>query len=250
VGLMLGGLIAANSSTILTHLNWGASYMVHDFYRRFLRPGREEKHYVLAGRVSTVILFVVSSGLVFFLETAQDTFNIMLQVGAGTGLLYLLRWFWWRITAWCEIAAMISSFSVSLVFLALRKNGVSIGTHQELFLTVLCTTVCWLIVAYAGPQTDPEALVRFYRKVHPAGPGWRKVREMAGITEKEAAEWSQVDNIPLSLLGWLSGSIVIWSGLFTVGNVLYGRWNFALLLALVFVISGTVLVRVTRRLWQ
>lgn len=250
MGLMLAGLIAANSSTILTHLNWGASYMVHDFYRRFLRPGREEKHYVFAGRISTILLFVVSSTLVFFLETAQDTFNIMLQVGAGTGLLYLLRWFWWRITAWCEIAAMISSFAVSLVFLALRRNGISIGTHQELFLTVLCTTVCWLIVAYAGPQTAPSALVDFYRKVHPAGPGWQKVREMAGIPKEEAARWSQADNIPLSLLGWLSGSIVIWSGLFTVGNVLYGRWNYALLLALAFVLAGSVLVRVTRRLWQ
>ncbi len=250
MGLMLAGLIAANSSTILTHLNWGASYMVHDFYRRFLRPGRDEKHYVFAGRISTILLFIISSILVFFLETAQDTFNIMLQVGAGTGLLYLLRWFWWRITAWCEIAAMISSFAVSLVFLALRRNGISLGTHQELFLTVLCTTICWLIVAYAGPQTDPAALVNFYRKVHPAGPGWQKVREMAGISKEEAARWSQADNIPLSLLGWLAGCIVIWSGLFTVGNVLYGRWNYALALVLALAIAGTMLVRVTCRLWQ
>jgi len=250
MGLMLAGLIAANSSTILTHLNWGASYMVHDFYRRFLRPGREEKHYVRAGRISTILLFIVSSVLVFFLETAQDTFNIMLQVGAGTGLLYLLRWFWWRITAWCEIAAMISSFGVSLVFLALRRSGVSIGTHQELFLTVLCTTACWLLVAYLGPQTDPEALIRFYRTVHPAGPGWQKVREMAGISREEAAQWSQADNIPLSLLGWLSGTIVIWSALFTVGNVLYGRLHYAAALGAVFVASGLVLIRVIRRLWQ
>lgn len=250
MGLMLAGLIAANSSTILTHLNWGASYMVHDFYRRFLRPDREEKHYVLAGRISTILLFLISSILVFFLETAQDTFNIMLQVGAGTGLLYLLRWFWWRITAWCEITAMISSFGASLVFLALRRNGISIGTHQELFLTVLCTTVCWLAVAYAGPQTGTAVLIGFYRKVHPAGPGWRRIREMAGIPKEEAAQWSQADNIPLALLGWLSGSIAIWSALFTVGNVLYGRWNYAALLGIVFVLSGTMLVRVTRRLWR
>jgi hypothetical protein len=174
----------------------------------------------------------------------------MLQVGAGTGLLYLLRWFWWRITAWCEIAAMISSFGVSLIFLALHRHGIQIGTHKQLFLTVLCTTLCWLTVAYVGPQTDPETLVRFYRKVHPAGPGWRKVREMAGISREEAAQWSQADNIPLSLLGWLSGTSVIWSGLFTVGNVLYGRWNYALALGAVFLVSGTALVRVTRRLWQ
>src|SRR5512139_65834 len=106
IGLMVGGLIAANSSTILTHLNWGASYLVHDFYRRFIRRDASEGHYVRAGRVATVLLFFASSALVFVLETAQDSFNIMLQVGAGTGLLYLMRWFWWRITAWCEIAAM------------------------------------------------------------------------------------------------------------------------------------------------
>ncbi|HMX30087.1 MAG TPA: Na+:solute symporter, partial [Blastocatellia bacterium] len=110
VGLMVGGLIAANSSTILTHLNWGASYLVHDFYRRFMVRDGEERHYVLMGRIVTVLLFLLSSAVVYLLDTAKDTFDIILQVGAGTGLLYLMRWFWWRINAWCEVAAMISSF--------------------------------------------------------------------------------------------------------------------------------------------
>ena len=172
IGLMVGGLIAANSSTILTHLNWGASYLVHDFYRRFVRQGAPEKHYVLAGRLATVLLFVVSSAMVFVLETAQDSFNIMLQVGAGTGLLYLLRWFWWRVTAWCEIVAMISSFGISLLFLVLlRRADVVFGTHQELLLTVIFTTVCWLATAYFGPQTDRQTLIEFYKKVHPLRPG-------------------------------------------------------------------------------
>src|SRR4051812_4730448 len=122
VGLMLGGLVAANSSTILTHLNWGASYLVHDFYRRFVKPDASEHHYVAAGRVATVILFVGSSGMVFLLDTAKDSFNLLLQVGAGTGLLYLVRWFWWRVTAWCEIVAMISSFTISVLFLILAKS--------------------------------------------------------------------------------------------------------------------------------
>ena len=136
MGLMLGGLVAANSSTILTHLNWGASYLVHDFYRRFLRRNENEKHYVKAGRIATVMLFVLSSSLVFVLETAQDSFNIMLQVGAGTGLLYLLRWFWWRITAWCEIVAMAVSFGMSILFLILHKGGYRLSTHAELLLTI------------------------------------------------------------------------------------------------------------------
>lgn len=249
IGLMVGGLIAANSSTILTHLNWGASYLVHDFYRRFLKPGRSEKHYVKAGRVATVLLFFLSSALVFFLETAQDNFNIMLQVGAGTGLLYLIRWFWWRVTAWCEIVAMISSFGVSVVFLILRKNGIVIGTHRELLLTVIVTTICWLITAYLGPQTDSRTLIEFYKKVRPFGPGWRKIQHEAGISDAEAAEHARNENIPMALVGWLAGSVMIWSALFTVGNYLYGRTGYALGLAAVFLISSTILIRIVRRLW-
>jgi hypothetical protein len=250
IGLMVGGLIAANSSTILTHLNWGASYLVHDFYRRFMRRDGTEKHYVAAGRAATVLLFFVSSAIVFVLETAQDSFNILLQIGAGTGLLYLMRWFWWRITAWCEIAAMISSFGASIGFLLLRKAGVSIGTHQELFLTVLLTTVCWVITAYAGPQTDRQTLIEFYRKVHPFGPGWTAIRREAGVSDAEAAEYAKSDNIPLALLGWVCGTSVIWSSLFTVGNFLYGRTETALVLLAVFGASGLGLLLVIRRLWR
>ena len=148
VGLMVGGLVAANSSTILTHLNWGASYLVHDFYRRFIRTDASEKHYVFAGRAATILLFIISSGLVFVLESAKDTFDIILQVGAGTGLLYLLRWFWWRINAWSEVAAMVSSFVVSILFLVLEKQGVAHTTStQRLLITIAVTTVCWVLAA-------------------------------------------------------------------------------------------------------
>ncbi|MCW5982053.1 MAG: Na+:solute symporter [Bryobacteraceae bacterium] len=250
MGLMLGGLVAANSSTILTHLNWGASYLVHDLYRRFLMPGATEKHYVFAGRLATIFLFILSSALVFALETAQDSFNIILQIGAGTGLLYLIRWFWWRVTAWCEIVAMVSSFGVSIVFLFLRRNGIAIGTHRELLLTVIVTTICWLLTAYFGPQTDRSALINFYRKVHPFGPGWRQVRIEAGVSAAEAAKLGGHGNIPLALVGWVSGCVVIWSSLFTVGNFLYGRMGYAFALLAVFLVSGVVLVRVINRLWR
>jgi Na+/proline symporter len=250
IGLMVGGLVAANSSTILTHLNWGASYLVHDFYRRFLRPKETEKHYVMAGRFATVLLFVLSSSLVFIMQTAQDSFNIILQVGAGTGLLYLLRWYWWRITAWCEIVAMISSFLVSLIFLLLHKGGIALGTAQELLLTVAFTTVCWVLTAYIGPQTDHKTLIDFYLKVHPFGPGWKKIRAESGISDAEAASYARKDNIPLAILGWVSGVAVIWSGLFTVGNFLYGRTGYTMILAATFVVSGYSLIWVTRRLWR
>ena len=250
MGLMLGGLVAANSSTILTHLNWGASYLVHDFYRRFVTPGASEKHYVRAGRLCTILLFIVSSSIVFFLETAQASFNLMLQVGAGTGLLYLMRWFWWRVTAWCEIVAMISSFAISVVFLILTKNGVIIGTPQQLMMTVTFTTICWLASAFLGPENDPRVLVEFYRKVHPSGPGWRLVRRKAGISDAEAAVQTRRDNIPLSLVGWVAGCTMIWSALFTVGNFLYGRTEYALGLLAIFVVSAIIVIKVVARLWN
>src|SRR5581483_7135638 len=152
VGLMVGGLVAANSSTILTHLNWGASYLVHDFYRRFVNREASEKHYVWMGRLATIALFFLSSGVVFVLDTAKDAFDIILQVGAGTGLLYLVRWFWWRVNAWCEVVAMVSSFVASASMLYLRKNGGQLGTHQELLVTIAVTTVCWVLAAYLAPQ--------------------------------------------------------------------------------------------------
>jgi Na+/proline symporter len=250
MGLMLGGLIAANSSTILTHLNWGASYLVHDFYRRFVKTNAPEKHYVVAGRIATLILFVGSSAMVFALDTAKDSFDVIMQVGAGTGLIYLVRWFWWRVTAWCEIVAMISSFGMSLLFLILKKYGMAPGIYQELLITIAVTTVLWVATAYLGPRTTDEALVKFYHKVRPGGPGWARIRTIAGVTAAEAAADSEAAAFPMSLLGWFAGCITIWSALFTVGNFLYGRMDYFWMLLAVFVVSGAALIRVVNRLWR
>jgi Na+/proline symporter len=248
IGLMVGGLIAANSSTILTHLNWGASYLVHDFYRRFLRKDATEKHYVLVGRFVTTGLFFCAAGVVYLLDTAKDTFDIILQVGAGTGLLYLVRWFWWRVNAWCEVVAMASSFVVSVALLILNKNGFPMSTHIALLVTVGFTTACWLLTAFFGPQTDRRTLIEFYKKARPFGPGWRRIRKELGISEIEAR--ATHENIPLALLGWVSGCTVIWSALFVVGNFLYGRLNYALFLLVVFISSGSVLLYVINKLWS
>ena len=244
---MVGGLIAANSSTILTHLNWGASYLVHDFYQRFINRTATEKHYVWVGRLATVGLFVCAAALTFVLDTAKDAFDIILQIGAGTGLLYLLRWFWWRINAWCEVVAMIASFGVSLVLLILHKNGVVFTTYAGLLLTIAITTVCWILTAFLGPQTDRATLIAFYKKVKPFGPGWRDIRLAAGVTEAQAR--ATHENIPMALLGWVAGCAVVWSGLFTVGSYLYGRMTMALFLLGVFIVSSSVLVYVINQLW-
>jgi Na+/proline symporter len=249
VGLMVGGLVAANSSTILTHLNWGASYLVHDFYRRFLNSSADEKHYVFAGRIVTVALFFLSSAVVYLLDTAKDAFDIILQVGAGTGLLYLLRWFWWRINAWCEVVAMVSSFLISVLFVVLEKQQLyTSSTATKLILTIAFTTVCWLLAAYLAPPTDRDALIAFYRKVRPAGPGWEPIRQAAGLSKADVAATG--DSLPLALVGWVAGCAMIWSSLFTVGSFLYGLTGQGLMLGAVFVLSGLVLLSVINKLWS
>jgi hypothetical protein len=184
------------------------------------------------------------------METAQDSFNIILQVGAGTGLLYLLRWYWWRVNAWCEVVAMVTSFGISVAFLIMRKGGIMFSTYQQLALTIAFTSVCWIATAYFGPETDHRTLVDFYRKVHPFGPGWRKIRIEAGVSDVEAAEYLKHENIPLSLLGWMAGCAAIWSSLFTVGNFLYGRMDYAFGLLGVFIVSSAVLIWVIKRVWR
>jgi solute:Na+ symporter, SSS family len=247
-GLMMGGLIAANSSTILTHLNWGSSYLVHDFYRRFIKLDAHEKHYVMVGRIATVGLYVFAALLSLTLQSSQEAFEVLISIGAGTGLLYLLRWFWWRINAWTEVVAMISSFAISVVFFAMRKTGHAPPFAHTVLYSVALTTICWLVAAYVTPPTTRERLISFYRKVHPSGPGWRVIREAAGVTEAEGALHS--DRIGQATLGWIAGCLTIWSSLFAIGNFLYGRLQLAFILTAVFVVSGLVLISVINRLWD
>jgi Na+/proline symporter len=247
LGLMVGGLIAANSSTILTHLNWGASYLVHDFYRRFIRPDADEKHYVVMGRLATIFLFICSSILTLHLQTAKQAFDLILQVGAGTGLLYLVRWFWWRVNAWCEVVAMVSSFVVSMGWVVAQDVGLKVSTDIELMVTVAITSVCWISAAYLTPATSDETLVAFYKKIRPDGPGWARIRKLAGIKQEIRGSG---ENIPAAMLGWLTGCMTIWAGLFTIGNILYLRYSQAWFCGVLFVISGSGLIWVFNRLWQ
>src|SRR3984957_8564097 len=242
IGLMVGGLIAAGSSTILTHLNWGASYLVHDFYRRFVRKEASEHHYVTMGRLVTVGLFICAGSMTYLLASAKDAFDVILQVGAGTGLLYLVRWFWWRVNAWCEIVAMVSSFVISIGWLVLHQMGIDFSSPFQLLATIAFTTVCWVVTAYIGPATDRATLISFYRKVRPAGPGWASIREEVELLDGKLEP--SYDNIPMALLGWAAGCTAIWSGLFVVGNLLYGRLCTAGFFSVVFVIIGSVLGRI------
>jgi len=158
-----------------------------------------------------------------------------------------VRWFWWRVNAWSEVVAMVSSFFVSIVLLIANRNGAEVSTHVGLVITVLFTSACWILTALFGPETSRETLVTFYKKVRPFGPGWEIIRKEAGIAKVEKR--STGENIPMALLGWVAGCTVIWSSLFMVGNFLYGRTEYALALLGVFLVSGGFLLYVINRLW-
>jgi Na+/proline symporter len=235
-------MLAAYVSTISTHLNWGTSYLVHDFYRRFLKPGADERHYVLVGRLVTAALMVVAALFTLVLDSARQAFELLLSVGAGTGLLYLLRWFWWRINAWSEIAAMVSSFLLAIVFATLAKLGHPVDGAVALLTSVGITTVVWVTTALLTEPTEHERLVSFYRLVRPAGPGWRHVQADAGVGPS-------ADSLPQALLGWVLGIAFIYSALFGTGSFLYGRTSQALIFLGVFTVSGLWLLNLVPKLW-
>ncbi|MDW7759122.1 MAG: sodium:solute symporter family protein [Acidobacteriota bacterium] len=240
MGLMVAGLLAAYVSTLVTHLNWGASYLVHDFYRRFLRPGASEKHYVFIGRVATGSLMILAGLLTYVLDSAKESFDLMLSVGAGTGLIYLLRWFWWRINAWSEIAAMSSSFLAATAFFVLRKTGTAVPTHISLLGTIALTTAVWMTVTFLTKPADRETLVNFYRIVRPAGPGWKPVRAAAGVGPSP-------DSLAHSIFGWFTGCLFVYSGLFGTGSFLTGKPGMGVVWLVLFALSGWGLSKTLRR---
>ena len=241
LGLMVAGMLAAYVSTISTHLNWGTSYLVHDLYRRFLRPDASERHLVMMGRIVTGVLMLLAAGVTLVLDSARQAFELLMSIGAGTGLIYLLRWYWWRINAWSEVAAMASSFLVSLGFFLAAKGGGTIPAHQSLLITVAVTTVVWVAVTYLTRPTDEDTLLSFYRLVRPSGPGWRAVAERAGPGRAG-------DSLPQALLGWVLGCTAIYAGLFGAGSFLYGEMAQASVWLVAFVISAIGLARILPRL--
>ena len=243
MGLMVAGLLSAYVSTMSTHLNWGTSYLVHDLYRRFMVTAADEKHYVMVGRVVTALLMVFAAAFTYVFDSAKESFNLLLSIGAGTGLLYLLRWFWWRINAWSEVAAMASSFIVAVGFFIAAKTGHGLKDHQSLILTVAVTTIVWLAVTYLAKPTERSVLVKFYRLVRPAGPGWNGIREEAGVGPSP-------DSFSNNLLGWVLGIAFIYSALFGTGSLIYGNTPQAMMWLVVFVVSLVGLVKLLPKMWS
>jgi Na+/proline symporter len=215
LGLAVASLAAAYMSTISTHLNWGASYIVDDFYRRFLAPSRSEKHYVAVGRLSTVLLIMLASIVSLWLENALQAFQILLQIGAGTGLIFLLRWFWWRINAWSELSAMVVSFFVAIYFELVHEalGFAPVHPSMKLVLGVAITTVAWLTATMMTPPTDRATLQAFYDKIRPFNRGWSAAVETGPVEGSFTA----------AMLSWFLGCVVVYSALFGTGFFLYGR---------------------------
>jgi solute:Na+ symporter, SSS family len=238
-GLMVAGIFAAYRSTIETHLNWGTSYLVHDFYRRLIRRDASEHHYVMVGRIVTVLLMVAGVGVTYLLDTAKDAFTLLISIGAGTGLIYLLRWFWSRINAWSEISAMCVSFVVSLGFFFAGKFGHGASSTTVLLVTVSITTAVWMLVTFLTPADDPQTLARFYAKVRPAGPGWRQVREAGGLPPSP-------DSPAQALGSWVLGLASIYGVLFATGAFVYGRPGPGVVWLIVALLAAIGLVRLVR----
>ncbi len=240
-GLVLASFAAAYMSTIATQMNWGASYIVNDFYRRFVHTGASERHYVLVSRLATLLTVLLSIVVTYFMNRITGGWELVLTLGAGTGLVYILRWYWWRINAWSEIAAMSAALIVSmgLRWMGTFDSNTPLGFAQTMLTTVAVTTAVWVIATFAT-SPEPEAkLMDFYRRVQPAGPGWRRIAVQSG-----QAAGSTMQLAP-AFVNWLLGVTVVYSTLFAIGEVLFGRQ----MLAGVFVVLALgCAVALSRRL--
>lgn len=238
-GLIIASLLAAYISTISTHLNWGASYVTGDFYARVLRPDASAKQLVLVGRLSTVVMMLLASGLALWLQTAKQGFDLILSVGAGTGLIYVLRWYWWRINAVSEIVAMIASVVVAGYFQLVSKHG--LADWQVLCLSVGITTFIWLLTALLTPAEPRDKLVSFCRLVRPGGSGWRSVYRHAATTGEPIEAVPPGETLPVGLLRMALGCVAIYGAMFALGQGLYGNRGPCLVLAIISAISGLLL---------
>jgi SSS family solute:Na+ symporter len=247
-GLMIAGFAAAYMSTIATQLNWGASYIINDFYRRFVAPTAPERHYVFASQAATVLITLVSLVVTFYMDSIGGAWKLLMVTGAGTGLVYLLRWYWWRINAWSEIAALVTAAVVSLTLQLGSPQWDSDDPREFAWLmltTVGITTLVWIVVTLITPPEAPATLAAFYRRTRPPGPGWRRVA--AALPDVPPSD----ERLATQFANWIMGCTLIYAALFGVGHIVFGRWAWGAGLLLLAVVMGAVISRnLSRSLWQ
>ena len=253
LGLVLASLISAYMSTISTQLNWGSSYIVYDFYKTQINPEASQKRLVAVGRISTVVLMVLSTLLALLLQNAMQLFNLLLVFGAGTGLIFILRWFWWRINAWSEITAMVASGVISLLItIPSIKAGLfgEVGVFPawaEFPFVVFVTTSLWLLVTFITPSEDQSVLRSFYKKTQPGGPGWKKVIDAAKNDSVELVDSDEGWSVPSGILAMLLGCLMIYSTMFATGYYIYGDYQLAFPLTGLVIVSAFFLVKIWKK---
>jgi SSS family solute:Na+ symporter len=233
-------------STIATQLNWGASYIVNDFYRRFIRREAPEQHYVQISKATTVLITLVSAGVTFYMNSIAGAWKLLIVTGAGTGLVLLLRWYWWRINAWSEVSAMICAFLTSVTL----QRGFGLDSDNPvdfawiMIITVAVTTAVWLTVTFLTPPEPMDTLVKFFHRARPGMAGWRPVARLAPEVKASAAGWQ-------SALDWLSGCVLIYGFLFGTGKLLLGETALGIVLLLLGLAGGAVIWwDLSRRGWS
>ena len=231
-GLMIAAFAAAYMSTIGTQLNWGASYLVNDVYRRFMIKKQTEKHYVSISQITTVVLMLFSAVISFYMDSIANAWKFLIMLGAGTGLVYILRWFWWRINAWSEVSAMVGAFVTSLLLQFVFKLN---GDDAEQFayvvlITTGVTTVIWLATTWLTKPEPEQVLLSFYRRVRPSAYMWKP------IAEKATDIVPQKDGL-FNLLNWFLGSVLIYAFLFGVGKIIFGQYAMGILFVAIGVVS-------------
>jgi len=245
-GLMLAAFLAAYMSTISTHLNWGASYAINDFYRRFVRPQASEQHHLRASQAATILLMLVAAGVTYYLDTIRGAWQLLLMVGAGTGAVYLLRWYWWRVNAWSEISAMVAAFATSV---ALHYGQPFSGTEPVLFAknmvaTTVVVSAVWLAVTFLTRPEPAGHLEAFYRRVRPSALGW-------GPVAARATDVQPGTSAGHNALAWILGCALVYCSLFATGKLLLGYWTSGAALLIGAVASGVLLYRhFARRGWE
>jgi solute:Na+ symporter, SSS family len=245
-GIVVAGFMAAFMSTIATQLNWGASYLVSDFYRRFIKRDADEKHYVLISRLATVLLVIASAGVSVLLADIRTGWQVVLEVGAGTGGVYLLRWYWWRINAWSEISAMATALTVTVW---LRWTDPFYGSNPVVFAktaltTTAATTLVWLLVTYVTRPEPEPVLLQFYRKVRPQVTGWQTVARLA-------PEVIPTQDLGRNLFSWVLGCLMVYMALFGLGHVLLGPFREGVgLLAASAICAGALYSNISRSSWS
>ena len=250
LGLVLASLVSAYMSTISTHLNWGSSYVVNDFYKALFNKDGDEKALVNVGRFSVVCLMIISSCIALVLTNAKQLFDIILMFGAGTGSIFILRWFWWRINAWSEIAAMICSGIVSILFEFTPVGSMIfsedfIQPYFKFPMVVLITTFVWVVVTFMTEPDDDQTLVKFYKKTKPGGPGWKRIKELAKLSKDENnSEWI----VPRGILCMILGCFAIYSALFSTGYFIYGEITYGIIFLTTTIIFSYILFNMSKKI--